>query len=147
MIIAGQGNSSAESGYEFIDKKVIAGASYSYKLESVSYGGVIKVEQTVEVNIPIPEEFVLFNNYPNPFNPTTNIKFQVPENSNVKLAVYDLNGKLIKQLLNNSYYSIGVHSVVWDATDEFGNKVSSGMYLYRFSSGRFAKLGKMVLMK
>ncbi len=131
----------------FIDSFVKSGESYSYKLESVGYDGWIIVEQIVDVVIPIPEEFVLFNNYPNPFNPKTTLKFQLPQKNSVKLLIYDSNGRQIKKLINNTFYEIGAHTVTWDATDSYGNKVASGVYFYRFSSGNFSKLGKMVLMK
>ena len=89
----------------------------------------------------------MFNNYPNPFNPTTNIKFQLPEYSVVNLAIYDVNGKLVKELLKNAAYDAGQFVVTWDATDNFENKVSSGMYFYRFISGNFTKMGRMLLIK
>lgn len=146
-MISGQGNSSEESSYSFVDKKVVAGETYSYKLESVSLNGVVEVEEMVDVLVPIPEEFVLFNNYPNPFNPTTNLKFQLPEASQVSVAIYDLTGKLVKNLVQNKSYQAGEYVVQWDATDRFSTRVASGMYVYHFKAGKFSKIGKMVLLK
>jgi hypothetical protein len=146
-IIAGRGNASEESAYQFVDADIRSGATYNYKLESVSYNGVVVTEKNMEIAVPVPQEFVLFNNYPNPFNPNTTISFQVPEFSNVNLTVYDLQGKTVKEILKNAAYESGQYNVVWDASDNNGNKVSSGMYVYKFSANNFVKLGKMVLMK
>ncbi len=146
-IIAGQGNKSDETGYEFVDYSVRSGDVYSYQLESVSISGVINVEDIIEIEVPIPTKYVLFNNYPNPFNPATHLKFQLPEQSNVSLVVYDITGKVVKTVINNANYDVGQHVVMWDATNKNGTKVSSGMYVYRFSAGKFSKLGRMILVK
>lgn len=146
-LIPGQGNSSSETNYEYIDSDVVSGRTYSYQLESVSINGVAEVLKTVEASIPVPKEYALFNNYPNPFNPATHIKFQLPEYQSVKLAIYDMKGRLVSTLLNNVVYDAGEHVVTWDATDNLGRRVASGMYFYRFSAGSFNKLGKMILLK
>jgi len=146
-MISGQGNSSEETSYQFVDAKVVAGETYSYRLESVSLNGVVEVEKTVEVLVPVPAEFALLNNYPNPFNPTTNLKFQLPEISEVSVDIYDITGKLVKKLVHNQTYQAGEFVVQWDATDEFQSRVSSGMYLYHFRAGKFSKVSKMVLLK
>jgi hypothetical protein len=146
-LIAGQGNTSSATDYSYSDAKVAAGATYKYKLESVSANGVSVEEKVTEVVVPIPDQYVLFNNYPNPFNPTTNIRFQLPEAQNIKLYIYDMSGSLIKTLVNNQNYPSGEHIVSWDATDGAGNRVSTGIYLYRFQAGSFVKTGKMVLVK
>jgi len=70
-----------------------------------------------------------------------------PEYSVVNLSVYDINGKLVKDLLKNAAYNAGQFVVSWDATDNFENRVSSGMYLYRFTTGSFTKIGRMLLIK
>ena len=147
QLIAGKGTTSQSSDYSFVDSKVVGGETYQYKLESVSNNGVRVDEKTIEVNIPLPDQYVLFNNYPNPFNPTTNIKFQLPEAQPVKMVIYDMNGSRIKTLLNNQVYHAGEHVVSWDASDQGGNRVASGIYLYRFQAGSYHKTGKMILVK
>jgi hypothetical protein len=147
QLIAGQGTTSQSSDYAFVDSKVVGGETYRYKLESVSNNGLRVDEKTIEVNIPLPDQYVLFNNYPNPFNPTTNIKFQLPEAQPVKMVIYDMNGSRIKTLLNNQVYHAGEHVVSWDASDQGGNRVASGIYLYRFQAGSYHKTGKMILVK
>lgn len=147
QLINGQGNSSVAKDYSFEDEKVQAGNQYSYKLESVSYDGSITVEKTIDVLIPVPEKITLFNNYPNPFNPSTNIKFQLPRYSTVNLSIYDMSGKLVKVLLKDAAYDAGQFVVNWDATDSNENRVSSGMYVYRFNAGSYTKMGRMLLIK
>jgi FlgD Ig-like domain len=146
-LIAGQGNTSTATGYEFVDFSVRSGDVYSYRLESVSIGGIINVEKVIEIVVPVPDKFVLFNNYPNPFNPVTNLKFQLPEQSRVSMVVYDITGKVVKNLIKDASYDVGQHVVVWDATNQSGTQVSSGLYLYRFTAGKYSKLGRMILLK
>jgi hypothetical protein len=106
-----------------------------------STGSVVSVEESV-----IPNTFELMQNYPNPFNPSTQIKFSIPVNGFVTLKIYDLLGKEIKTLIN-SEYSAGSHSMQWNGDDNLGNKVSTGIYVYRMTSGNFASSKKMLLIK
>ncbi|MCD6374374.1 MAG: T9SS type A sorting domain-containing protein, partial [Caldisericaceae bacterium] len=94
----------------------------------------------------LPEEAVLFANYPNPFNPTTNIRFALPKDGSVKLEIYNLNGQRIKELINGDYQA-GYHSVKWDGKDEHGRPVSSGMYFYVLKTSKITESRKMFLLK
>lgn len=89
----------------------------------------------------VPTNFELSQNYPNPFNPTTNIKFNVSEQSNVKLTVYDALGREVTTLVN-SEMSAGTHQVTWNAAN-----IASGIYFYRMEAGDFVTIKKMLLMK
>ena len=92
-------------------------------------------------------EFTLYNAYPNPFNPSTTIDFEVPYSMNVVLNVYDISGKLVKTLVND-IKNTGKHSVVWDGTNQNGNGVSNGMYIYKLiSSENLSVSNKMILLK
>ncbi len=93
-----------------------------------------------------PESFILDQNYPNPFNPTTQISFQLPEAGNVRLAIYNTLGQEVKSLANSAFDK-GAHNLTWDATDNFGNRVASGIYIYRIESGSFVQQKKMMLLK
>jgi hypothetical protein len=89
----------------------------------------------------IPKFYVLGNNYPNPFNPTTKISFGLPRSSNTKLIVYDLLGREVITLVNDKLEA-GSYNIEWDA----GN-YSSGVYFYKLESGNFVQTKKMVLIK
>lgn len=90
--------------------------------------------------------FELFNNYPNPFNPTTTIIFQISQAGNVKINIFDISGRLIKQLINEQI-DAGEYSTIWDGRDNNGKKVSSGIYFYQIISGEFIQSKKMILLK
>ncbi|RIK76763.1 hypothetical protein DCC62_10975 [candidate division KSB1 bacterium] len=94
----------------------------------------------------LPEDFALFQNYPNPFNPTTEISFALPEASDVTLAIYNSSGQLVR-LLASGQKAAGRHSLVWDAKDQFGVPVASGVYLYTLKAGNFVAQRKLILMK
>jgi hypothetical protein len=94
----------------------------------------------------IADSYELEQNYPNPFNPTTAISFQLPADSEVSLAIYNLSGQLVKQLVAGQI-SAGQHSFTWDATNERGERVASGVYLYVIKAGEFTAQRKLVLMK
>ncbi len=93
-----------------------------------------------------PGKFSLDQNYPNPFNPTTEIHFNIPADSKVELRIFNVLGQLVKTLVNDNYTS-GEHSVRWDATNEVGSKVTSGVYIYQLKSGNLIQNRKMVLIK
>lgn len=88
----------------------------------------------------------LMGNYPNPFNPATKIRFNLFRQADVKLVIYDIAGKEVRTLLNGPQSS-GGHLVLWNATDNRGNKVGTGVYFYRLEVGDYSKTMKMVLMK
>ncbi len=94
----------------------------------------------------IPETFALHANYPNPFNPTTTISYDLPKRSQVTLGIYNILGKQIKTLVNQSQ-DAGNRIAVWDGTDNLGRQVSAGVYLYRIQAGEFSQTRKMLLLK
>lgn len=91
-------------------------------------------------------DYELAQNYPNPFNPSTSIGFTLREAGDVKLAVYDLNGQLVKTLLAGNLPA-GRHNVIWNATNANGAKVASGVYFYKLIANGFVAQKKLVLMK
>ena len=93
-----------------------------------------------------PNTFRLNQNYPNPFNPTTNLSYELSADSHVIITVYDLLGNVVRNLVSE-YQSSGLKSVQWDATNEQGQSVAAGVYLYRIELGRFTKTKKMILLK
>ena len=97
-------------------------------------------------NIQITEEYRLYQNYPNPFNPQTKIMYYLPNNSEISLTIYNAIGKEIRSLVKGKK-KFGYHTVVWDSKDNYGNKVSAGIYLYQLRSQGYIKNNKMVLIK
>ena len=93
-----------------------------------------------------PEEFVLHQNYPNPFNPVTTLRYDLPENSLVNVTIYDMLGRQVKTLINQTQEA-GYKSVIWNATNDYGKPVSAGVYLYQIQAGEYISTKKMVLLK
>ena len=106
------------------------------------------------LTVALPEHFALLQNYPNPFNPATVIPFELPEAAIVSLTVYDINGREVKRVLSDASSSPGRYQVRWNGQDNYGNKVSSGMYFYTLNaaptesgSALFVKTVKMLLIR
>ena len=97
-------------------------------------------------NSVMPHNYALHQNFPNPFNPVTSLRYDLPEQSFVTLTIYDLIGREITQLVNTTQEA-GFRSVQWDATDSFGKPVSAGIYLYKITTVEFVQTKKMVLVK
>jgi len=94
----------------------------------------------------IPLATALEGNYPNPFNPETTIAFAVKESANVRLAIYNVKGQLVRTLVD-AKLPAGRHHAVWNGKDDAGRSVSSGIYLYRMESAGYSQTLKMMLMK
>ena len=106
-------------------------------------------ESDVSIVEPIdllPTQLSLEQNYPNPFNPTTTLRYDLPEDADVRIMIYNIKGREIKTLINHQQ-NAGFKLVVWDATNDLDQPVSAGMYLYRISAGDFHQVKKMVLLK
>ena len=102
---------------------------------------------SLDENLTIPTQFALHQNYPNPFNPSTQILFDVPEGAElVRLNIYNILGKKVSTLLNN-VMSPGKHKIEWNAKDDEGNPVASGIYFYELSSSSFTARKKMLLIR
>ena len=96
--------------------------------------------------VSLPKEFALHNNYPNPFNPVTNIVYDIPEVTDVTLEIYNVMGQRVRTLAQGSHEA-GRYQIVWNATNDLGQALSSGMYIYRIQAGDFVSVKKLVLMK
>ena len=101
---------------------------------------------TLERKTVVPSTFTLHQNFPNPFNPITTLRYDLPEDNFVMLTVYDMLGREINQLVNTTQEA-GFKSVQWDAKDSMGRAVSAGVYLYQIQAGEFVQTKKMVLLK
>ena len=131
---------------------VVFSLSATDRIDTVDVSGsdrVIYVNQYQYLSVEnegIPDAFVLHDNYPNPFNPTTQIRFDLPTKDNVKLYIYNMLGQKIKVFSINNI-SAGYHQITWDATNDIGDPVSAGVYLYQLQTSEFVKTKKMILLK
>lgn len=96
--------------------------------------------------LPGLPQAALYQNFPNPFNPKTTIRYSLATPAEVRLGIYNLKGQLVKELVKENLSS-GDHQSVWDGSDRAGNQVGSGIYLYRLQSGDYSKTLKMILVK
>ena len=94
-----------------------------------------------------PTEYSLHQNYPNPFNPSTIISYEIPDDGvDVKLVVYNIKGEVVKTLINTSQ-NAGRYNVTWNATNSYGGKVTTGVYIYRITAGKFSATKKLMVLK
>ncbi len=109
---------------------------------------VVNNGATVDANdqVVIPEVTALRGNYPNPFNPETNISFDVKSNSDVAIDIYNIKGQKVTRLIEKNF-NAGRHTVVWKGQDDAGKNVASGVYFYKMTSGDYTQTKKMMLMK
>ncbi len=108
--------------------------------------GDLTVNMTTEITPVTPLRFAAHQNFPNPFNPQTTIAFVLPESREVRLAVYSLDGSLVRMLVDGALPA-GPHTVVWDGLDSQSQGVASGAYFYRIEAGQDSQVRKMLLMK
>jgi len=150
--VKGAGDSVTPIDYQFTDKKEEEGKTYFYYLEYIDTTGEKDRSRIIEaIASPIPKEFRLLQNFPNPFNPDTWLPYELAEDANVTICIYNIQGKLVRQL------NIGVReadsylskekATYWDGKDQFGEFVSSGLYFYTLKAGTFHATRKMVILK
>jgi hypothetical protein len=159
--LKGLQNSSQQTDYSYTDHNVFNGIEYWYKLLDVdSYGNLTEKaivsatpnisEQNVTVHskINIPQTYDLHQNFPNPFNPSTVIRFEIPGSEHelvfIQLTVYNLLGQQVK-LLMQDWLPSGSHVIQWDGLNEKGYRVPSGTYFYTLSCNQFFASKKMIL--
>lgn len=138
--VVGNGTTSEKSNYSYTDFNLNSG-SYTYRLKQVDFDGTVSYSSAVNVEVGPVTVYSLENNYPNPFNPSTLIKFNVPVDGNVSLAVYNLLGEKVAQLVNQNMKA-GRHEVTFNAID-----LASGIYFYKLEAGNFVSVKKMMLIK
>lgn len=129
----------------FVDGDILGGKTYQYVLGVVREDNLEVRSQTVEVKT-IAHVLTLYQNFPNPFNPSTRISFTLPDRVRVNLSVFNSEGKLVVTLVDE-ISGEGFREAVWDGTDSKGVPVSSGVYFYRLKAGKKILTRKMVLLK
>ena len=117
--------------------------TYKIQVRDLADLGQLGVDEDFE---SLPRRFALYDNFPNPFNPETIIRYNLPENIFVNITIYDLLGKKVKTLVNQAHVA-GPQSIVWNANDDYGERVGAGMYLYQIQAGEYISTKKMVLLK
>ena len=138
------------SGLESYDRSVsqlVATDEYLYKTGSTINSHQVPLPElntTWERSLPL--EFSMYQNYPNPFNPATIFRYDLPKNTNVKLTIYDLMGKIVKNLVSDQQ-NPGYKLIQWNSTNNKGQPISAGMYFYTIQAGEFRQTRKMVLLK
>jgi hypothetical protein len=139
--VEGHGSTTEPNNYSFVDESLPTG-SYSYKLVQIDYDGTRNESEVVIVEVSNqPSEYVLEQNHPNPFNPTTTIKYSIPVNGFVMLRVFNTIGEEVR-ILVNEFKSAGSYEVSLNAEN-----LASGIYYYRIDAGEFSASKKMILMK
>ena len=146
-------------GFNFYDFHFEYNVEYTYYVKAIyeceteqesppSNSVVIFIDDPTDIGdgTVIPTKTELYRNFPNPFNPETTIRFSVINSGNVSIQIYNLRGQKIKTLLENNM-DAGVHSVVWDGTDDSGRTVGSGVYFYQMQTTDFTDTKRMLLLK
>jgi len=135
----------------YIDTNVPAGI-YTYGVSALYDGGYesdpveIIFEQVNTGNSLIPVTTALIGNYPNPFNPETNISFSLKEAENVSLEIYNVKGEKVRTLING-HLDIAYYDIIWNGKNDYGQNIASGIYFYKFQTSDYSKIRKMILLK
>jgi len=140
------------SGYSFTDTDVTPGETYYYTVRAVDNRGLlgdallVETETTPsaidEEKVLVPFETKLVGNYPNPFNPSTTIMFNLDKTAKVQINVYNILGQKVTEIANREY-SMGQHRILWDAS----SNISSGVYFYEMRTDNYTQIKKMILMR
>jgi hypothetical protein len=131
--------------FTFRDKDFEPGLTYVYRVDVEDEDGRRILFETDPVSIPAVS-IALYQNHPNPFNPSTTISFVLPEKAETKLSIYDVEGRLVRTL-SDGILDAGIKEYEWDGRDARGDLVSSGVYFYQLKSGKKVLTKKMVLLK
>jgi hypothetical protein len=151
--LLGQGSTTAQNDYTYLDKNVKPGETYRYRLSDVDYQEVITQHAEIDVRVKDIDivlktsELKLNKPFPNPFNPDVNLSFTL-ENpvANLSLEMYDIQGILICTL-SSGYHEMGTHELNWNGNDGQGNAVSSGVYVVRLSAGSVVQIQRVTLLR
>ena len=148
--IQGAGTSDALLNYNFEDQDLPTVNKVYYVLEQVDLDGTVTRSSAVEVilgarHIPLPTEFAT-NVYPNPFNPSTTISYELPSDALVSIVIYDALGQEVRRLVSKQTIA-GRYQIQWDSRDNQGRSVGSGVYIAQVEAGNFSHSQKMLLLK
>ncbi|UCG51055.1 MAG: S8 family serine peptidase [Candidatus Latescibacterota bacterium] len=126
------------------DYEIPAGVTWTAMGDVIDLGDVVtSTEDPVQ---SLPKTYALHNNYPNPFNPATTIKYELPTASDVRLVIYNIKGQVVRELVRK-WQPAGRYTATWDGTNASGDAVASGVYFYRIKAGEYVNTRKMVFLK
>jgi len=144
--VEGSGNSNSPKNYSYLDKSISNGV-YAYRLKQIDNDGTFSYSNEIEIDLSnLAISYSLNQNYPNPFNPVTQIDFSLAQPGFVTLNIYNSIGQLVRILVNEKLEP-GSYNYEWNATDNYGNILSSGVYYYRLQAGSFVETKKMILLR
>jgi hypothetical protein len=136
----GHGTTTTSQHYCFEDKNIAPG-HYCYRLKQVDFSGTANYSGAVEIVVENPQRFRLFQNHPNPFNAETKIEFEAPATSKIKLTIYDVLGREIKNI-DLGDLAPGHQHIIFNAEN-----LTSGLYFYKLESGNFSEAKKLLILK
>ncbi len=135
--LTGAGNSNVYHNYAYKDLRLADKTTYFYKLADVDYNGVRKFHSAISATTADDQTlisgFELAQNFPNPFNPETTIQFSLPQNSRIRVTIFDLLGRPVRQL-GDGEFTAGEHQLKWDGSNDFSQPVSGGVYFLRLDA-------------
>ncbi len=131
--------------FSFIDREVDPGASYRYRVAVIVGDEPTTLFETGEIAVPTPR-FALLGNHPNPFNPSTTIRYSISAECRVTLAVHDVSGKRVRSLFSG-VRAPGTHAAEWDGADASGRPAASGVYYCVLAAGKFSRARVMILLR
>jgi len=115
-------------------------------IKSIDFHIMLKISPQKDITLTIPDKFELSQNFPNPFNPETTIRFALPVESEVTVKIFNIQGQLVKELLKERIQA-GYHQIVWDGTNAQGESLTSGVYFYKMNANSYSELRKMILVR
>jgi len=139
--VNGHGTTTESQTYSFVDENISAG-KYQYRLKQIDFDGTFEYSNIIEAEILPPAKFSLEQNFPNPFNPSTNIQYAIASKQFVSLKIFNTLGQEVETLVNE-YQEAGVHSKLYIVN----STLPSGVYLYQLSAGEYNEVKKMLLLK
>ena len=139
--VKGAGNSNSTKIYSFNDVSANLSGKYYYRLKQVDTDGSFEYSEEIMIELDKTGSYQLEQNFPNPFNPTTIITYQIPRKSRVVLKIFDVLGRDIRTLVNE-VKDAGRHKVEFNASD-----LSSGRYFYQINAGNYTSVKKLIVAK
>ncbi len=139
-------NASGDAEFTFsVDRKAPVGKDTALTATITTLDGQSWTKEII-ISVEAPKDYKLYDNFPNPFNPSTKIAFELPKESHVRLVVYDIVGREVARVADSNYPA-GYTELIWNGITQNGIMASSGVYFFRLSADKWSKVKKMLLLK